>query len=227
MGRQSHTISSGSISEEVRFSSKISFNEESYQNNKDLIKELFPLKKEHYPITSDVLHNLLKQSNAVSIVLPNDYECSQSIKEMIEIVGGEPTHAPNPEFWPELEKVIDLQILRRSNGDALASATMPWFPLPKLWRSFTMNEIADSVLGGGFNVDNSIIPKRSESQFLHKEVMLSDINTWAISTVSSVSFGSKYYAGRARPEEVVWQIARKQGVFNSTPENIVDKIVGM
>jgi len=241
--RQSHTISSGSISEEVRFSSKISFNEESYQNNKDLIKELFPLKKENYPITSDVLHNLLTQSNAVSIVLPNDYECSQSIKEMIEIVGGEPTHAPNPEFWPELEKVIDLQILRRSNGDALASATMPWFPLPKLWRTFTMNEIADAVhadfpgywhtklmiqfLGGGFNVDNSIIPKRSESQFLHKQVMLSDINTWAISTVSSVSFGSKYYAGRARPEEVVWQIARKQGVFNSTPENIVDKIVGM
>ena len=53
---------------------------------------------------------------------------------------------------------------------------------------------------GEFKVDKRIIPQQSYSDFLRVNVMLADLNTWAIRTVGSYTFALKYFVGRARPE---------------------------
>jgi membrane-associated phospholipid phosphatase len=56
-------------------------------------------------------------------------------------------------------------------------------------------------------VDNTTIPLRCNVEFLRGIVMLAELNTWAIGTVGPINFGIKYYAGRARPEEVAFLIS--------------------
>jgi len=51
-----------------------------------------------------------------------------------------------------------------------------------------------------FKVDGDIIPQRGIRPFLRREVMMADLNTWAIGIVGPHNFGCKWYAGRARPE---------------------------
>jgi len=229
--------------EEVRFSSKIKFKEAVYEKNKQLIQNVFPLGPNDYPITNKTVHDLLKVSKCASVILPNDYEVVRNMEEMVDLVGGLPTHAPNSDFWPEFEQVVDMQLLRRERGNDLASQAIPWFPIPQLWNSFTTNEVAEAVradfpgsihadfiiqcLRNGLVIDNNIIPRRSTEQFLHQAVMLADINTWAISITGPTNFAAKYYAGRARPEEIAWQIANGEQISNHVPANLKAKINDM
>ena len=57
--------------------------------------------------------------------------------------------------------------------------------------------------GGGIPVDNNVIPRRSEYQFLCGPVMLADINTWATWVVGHHNFAAKYLVGRCHPEVIV------------------------
>jgi hypothetical protein len=110
-----------------------------------------------------------------------------------------------------------------------------------------------SLLGTteGIAIDNNIIPKRSEQQFLHGPVMLANLNTWSIDMVGPTNFAAKYFCGRARPEEVAWAIrcsnyqfvapaggCDESFVFDLTnattpelllavPQNIIDTVLGM
>jgi hypothetical protein len=98
-----------------------------------------------------------------------------------------------------------------------------------------------SLLGQGLEIDNDLIPKRSEKQFLHGPVLFANLNTWSVDMVGPTNFGAKYFAGRARPEEVAWAITCSQEGFVNTagcetafqfdlptvPTDIVQAIVGM
>ena len=53
---------------------------------------------------------------------------------------------------------------------------------------------------GTFTVDNTIIHQKSYIDFLRTDIMLADLNTWAIRIVGSYTFAIKYFIGRARPE---------------------------
>jgi hypothetical protein len=62
------------------------------------------------------------------------------------------------------------------------------------------------VLEGEGMKPSDIIPSRCKVQFLHGVVLWSNVNTWAINIVGPKNFASKYYAGRARPEETAWSV---------------------
>jgi hypothetical protein len=93
----------------------------------------------------------------------------------------------------------------------------------------------------GPEIENDLIPKWSETQFLHGPVMLANLNTWSVDMVGPTNFGAKYFAGRVRPEEVAWAINCSREGFGSTagcetsflfdlstvPNDIVDAIAGM
>jgi hypothetical protein len=53
---------------------------------------------------------------------------------------------------------------------------------------------------GPVKMDTNVVPIRSKSEFLRKQVLLAELNTWAISMVGPHNFCAKYYGGRARPE---------------------------
>jgi hypothetical protein len=104
-----------------------------------------------------------------------------------------------------------------------------------------MNLLA-SLLKEGLEIDNDLIPKRSEKQFLHGPVLFANLNTWSVDMVGPTNFGAKYFAGRARPEEVAWAITCSQEGFGNTtgcetafqfdlnmpvPNDIVQAIAGM
>ena len=200
---------------DVRFSQKLK------QMGKDVhITEILGASK--YPATSR-LSKFLVSTTAVSVVTEKDCEylnilSESTMVELIEGIGGLPSHAPEQKYWIELEEVVSLQKLRISKGHLRADEVIPWFPLPNLWKDYSMNAVAEVVRAdfpGNLNVqliqellssddslqvDNDLINKRCNGQFLHTQVMLADMNTWSVGLVAPVNFRAKWYAGRARPE---------------------------
>ena len=59
-------------------------------------------------------------------------------------------------------------------------------------------------IGQGIPINRTIIPSDNKVDFLRHEILLAEINTWAIGMVGPSNFGLKYSQGRARPEEIVW-----------------------
>lgn len=71
---------------------------------------------------------------------------------------------------------------------------------------------------GPVNIDLGIVPYRSNSMFLRKDFMLPLLNGWAMSVVGPHNFAAKWYAGRARPEELAWLIYR--GKLRNVPSDV-------
>ena len=67
-------------------------------------------------------------------------------------------------------------------------------------------DLLESFLKQGVAFDRDVVPSTDVVDFLRGPVMLSHINTWAIATVGPHNFGTKWYVGRARPEEIVFAI---------------------
>jgi len=57
-----------------------------------------------------------------------------------------------------------------------------------------------SLLPQGISIDENIISKHSQADFVRGLVMLAHINTWAVSEVGKRNFQAKWHFGRARPE---------------------------
>jgi len=82
-------------------------------------------------------------------------------------------------------------------------------------------------------MDPEIIPSVNAVDFLRREVMLAELNTWAIGMVGVHNFGIKFWAGRARPEEVVWWIHQANQnnpadlIAWEIPDDIVTSIAAM
>jgi hypothetical protein len=182
---------------------------------------LLPLTKDDYPLDKETAM-WLRTSQCPSITIPeNCYECDMSFKDLIEAVGGEPTHPsrdPASPYWDELREVTRVQKQRRNNADPKEI-----MPIAKIWKNFTIKDVAEAVhdeypgavqvelikslMKDCVKVDNTTIPLRCNVEFLRGIVMLADLNTWAIGTVGPINFGIKYYVGRARPEEVAFLIS--------------------
>lgn len=93
------------------------------------------------------------------------------------------------------------------------------FPRADLWADFDLEQVAYAVYNEypGFHpanlmyrmvqgdygevvIDNTIIRKRCNVQFLHRDFMLADVNTWALNFVGPHNFALKWFIGRPRPE---------------------------
>ncbi len=87
-----------------------------------------------------------------------------------------------------------------------------------LWNfSNTKSDILREVYGTA-ELDLNIIPYRTNEEFLRKDFMFALLNGWSMSVVGPHNFVAKWYAGRARPEEVVWLI--KRGKIRGAPSDI-------
>ena len=64
------------------------------------------------------------------------------------------------------------------------------------------------------------MPSTDVVDFLRGPVMLSHLNSWTIATVGPHNFGVKWYAGRARPEEVAFAIQEGDIPASAVPEDV-------
>lgn len=192
------------------------------------IELALPLTSDDFLISAqnDELLDILKTSLCPSVVKLDDYEVYLDVQQLIEteFVGGYPSHAENDldcPFWDLFREVVKAQAARRNNSGQ--DPAIDLMPLPIIWEGFTLKMVAEAVhdeypnyhqslnlsrlIGdGNVFVDNNVIPKRSEFQFLRGPVLLADINTWATRVVGPHSFAAKYLVGRCRPEEIAWDI---------------------
>ena len=196
---------------------------------------LIPLDAAFYPIAGEVTQMLQTDTNAISVVdADDDHGIKRSINDLVNLVGGPPLHptAGKGKYWDLLEEVISARML---DQEAPASEVLAQkLPLPDRWENYTVNDVAKAVhdeypglhqanfledlLAGKYGpieIDFDVVPKRCNSDFLRSAVMLATLNTWSIGCIGPYNFAAKWWAGRARPEEVVWAIktkALKEGV---------------
>lgn len=217
----------------IRFS-KVEFYADSY-----LPEGFLPLTADEYPVTDDV-KEILSQSKAVSLVLPDDYECAGADTEKIlDAIGGFPSHPssdPNDPYWDQLRTVVEVQHLRR-NGASTESV----MPLPDIWEGYNLDQVAEAVhdefpgiyhvellkaiIKAGLQVDYDVIPKRCNTTFLRGPVMLAHLNTWSVGVVGPINFAMKWLVGLARPEEIAWMISQGDiSEEDGVPSDIVAQV---
>ena len=218
-------------------------------------ENLFPMTmKNYYPLPMEDATVLRTMTQAVSVFHPDDcLECDISVNDLIQASKVEITHPstdPNSSFWDELWEVVIVQLHRIESKPAEELMV-----LPEIWKDLDIHEIAEAVHDefpgihhthhltqylfgpGGLDksfqtncrycarIDRSIIPVKSETEFIRGAVLLADLTTWAIGTVGPLNFATKWHVGRSRPEEVAWEIYN--GRMNTTtgvPKYIVDTI---
>jgi hypothetical protein len=94
--------------------------------------------------------------------------------------------------------------------------------LPDLWADMDVHAVCEAVhdeypgetqaeliqwlWSQNVSLDTDIIPFRSKSDFVGRNVAMTSLNTWAIGAVSPFNFYLKWYAGRPRPEEVAYLV---------------------
>ena len=190
---------------------------------------LTPLDAASFPIAGEITQMLQRDTNAISVVdSTEDHGIKRSIDELVDLVGGPPLHpsAGKGKYWVYLEEVISARMLDKEApaSEVLASK----LPLPDRWENYTVHEVAKAVhdeypglhqanfledlLAGKYGpieIDSDVVPKRCNSDFLRSAVMLATMNTWSIGCIGPYNFAAKWWAGRARPEEVVWAIKTK------------------
>jgi hypothetical protein len=172
-----------------------------------------PLKATDYPI-SPLSASWLRMTDAISVVQEDDcMECKSrniSLADLVSSVGGLPTHPSGSSlspYWDDLRGVIQARNAILAN--APASSIMP---VCEAWASYSLQQIADTVYDDvpGSNhvklihqliaedaaIDTCIIPTQSSNEFLRRNVLLADMNTWAIGTVGPLNFGVKWFVGR-------------------------------
>jgi len=203
-----------------------------------------PLGPHDYPLLGAKASTLKDDTNAVSVMVPGDYELKGKVSmTYIRRIGGLPTYPErdaDAPFWAELEKVTDDQLHRRRNG-----RPSDLFTLPSLWSSFDVHQVAETVHDEypgslqvdlikslwqqGVKLDHEVMPYRCQSDFLRLIIGPADLNTWAIRAVSALNFHAKWTAGRPRPEEVAWMIANDELTTedDSVPASLVAKIKSM
>jgi membrane-associated phospholipid phosphatase len=116
--------------------------------------------------------------------------------------------------------------------------------MPTIWDGFDIHQVADAVhdefpgvhhialikefLAQGATVNRTMVPSPSKHDFVRGVVMLSDITGFAIRTVGPLNFGTKWWVGRARPEEVAWMIYNDELTSeDGVPSDIVTDIKSM
>jgi hypothetical protein len=196
-----------------------------------------PMSRSSYPLNLETA-TWFRLSLCPSIIVEEDcFDCDMSFESLIESIGGLPSNPssdPSSGFWDDFREVVIVQEKRLM--DASASSILP---LPVLWKDFDIHEVAEAVhdeppgfhhdaligalLSDGAKVDKTIIPYTCVVEFVRGIVMLKYLINWSISIVGPLNFGIKYYVGRARPEEVAWNI--HTGAIPA-PDDLVKAIAG-
>ena len=181
-----------------------------------------PLTEENFPLTpreADWLGGTL----AASIIRHQSCGvCDIPTPDLIRAVGGMPRHPssdPADLFWTDFLEVVKAQIAR-VEGDHPTTI----MPMPDIWTDANMDiddvaiavhdefpgvhhvDLLESFLAEGVTFDREVIKSDDVVDFIRGPVMLSHMNTWSIATVGPHNFGTKWYVGRARPEEVAFAI---------------------
>mmetsp|Transcript_19848 Transcript_19848/g.29226 ORF Transcript_19848/g.29226 Transcript_19848/m.29226 type:complete len:486 (-) Transcript_19848:159-1616(-) len=143
-------------------------------------------------------------------------------------------------FWMEFEEIVALQYLR--NRGVLSRKIFPVHPLfsdtetiddsaqrvradfPTDFPTALFKRFASS--NGGVTLDPLIFEQCSYkgSEFVNGPVAIGEIIGWAVRTVSPAAFASKWYVGRARPEEVAWEISQGGRTPFDVPSDIQSSI---
>lgn len=109
--------------------------------SRNMNSNIKPLKANDYPITGFV-NETLRESNAYSVITPDDYEVVYNVPKIIEAIGGlppQPSANPNSKFWDMLREVMNVQEIRLNNPNAKL------FPRPDNWKNNDLNEVAEYV----------------------------------------------------------------------------------
>jgi hypothetical protein len=181
------------------------------------VEELFPL--EAYPVSNEVSDILCNYSLASSPITQDILSIQEfSANAAIWRLGGLPSIPGDPEFWSELKDVVEVQILRRNNGT-------PPLILPDLWSGYNISAVAEAVNNeypgyhqqrlleslwdsNKLTMDDTILPIISVVDFAGSNIRLAALNTWAIDIICPPNFLVKWTAGRIRPEEAAFQMAK-------------------
>lgn len=181
---------------------------------------------------------LLVDSNAVSPVLPDERLVHRDVLDSVV----EPTHPDElsarraARFWAEFEEVVDVRLKFLRDPSASASSELY---LPEVMQGYSLATGAEQVradfpnywpsvliqhfLSQGARMDGTIVPQRSAADFVSTTVLLSRMAGWAVSIVSPTAFACKWRYGRARPEEVAWNVSQGGGL-SGAPASVVAKV---
>merc|ERR1719491_2478680 len=216
------------------------------------VASILPMVEDSYPISknrnSELFRIVTTKTNAVSVVNhKNDYELILDIRDLLEDYIGLPSHPasdPNAEYWDELKEVVDMVSIDRLAHASTALADKMLLPLR--WEGYTVGDVGEAVHDeypalhqadfimdlldgkyGPIEFDNNVLSKRSNTRFLRSIVALSDILMWSVGVVGPHSFASKWFVGRARPEEVAWKICNGDIDSAFVPKEISDALATM
>lgn len=191
------------------------------------VADFMPLTHEDYPMQGFIANYLKNETNAASVVCVGDHaviaDHIANADQYIAKIGGFPSMPnghPGDSFWEEMMEVTMLQLGRRLN---MNPGTV--MRLPDLWSDRDIHFVAEAVhdeypgelqveliewlWSQNVTLNTEIIPFRSKSDFVGRNVAMASMNTWAIGAVSPFNFYLKWYAGRPRPEEVAFLIANR------------------
>lgn len=224
---------------------------EAFEPMSETAKKVLPLGKWDYPISqnSKVSEFLKEETTAASVVnVRTDFEVIYNVRELISIIGGEPQHPKkdeNASYWEKLREVVQM---RGKNDTKPASTELSGqMQLPLRWEEYTVYDVAEAVHDeypglhqaefledlvvqgkyGEIEFDNKALSTRSGTRFLRGIVALADLHTWSVGVVAPHNFGAKWYAGRARPEEVAFKISTGEIDKEFVPDDISDSIKNM
>jgi len=133
-----------------------------------------------------------------------------------------------------------------------ATPTNSWadeiMDLPMLFKHFAMNKSAEEVRadfpthwptelilqlldedadGGAATMDETVVPHLTAGEFVNKQVLLSRIAGWAVQTVSPTAFSCKHKYGRARPEELAYQVQQGAVYAPETVRAALERLLSM
>jgi len=219
----------------------IRFNKVSFLERFGSDTDVLPLRINNFPVRGRTMDVLQRQTNAVSVTNLDDFEVQLDVLDRIEngrFMNGYPTHATsdkNSIFWDKFLEVCEVQLVRMQSPNGPASSI--GLPLPYIWEGYTLDMVAEAVRDEYPNihqatniarmlgnrevvVDNNIIPRRSDYQFLRGPFMLAHLNTWALATIGPHSFSAKYAVGRSRPEEIAFAISEGEIPSQDLPDSV-------
>jgi len=191
-----------------------------------------------YPLT--VGSAVFGETDMVSPIVEADLPSAHQSLIAAVVPPSNPDDADASKFWEEFADVLAYAEKDLSATAASTELTVP--PVMKAviapTRDFMLEDGAQAVradfpnywpsllitrfLDQGARMDPDVIPQRSLDDFVNNHVLLSRMAGWAVSVVSPVAFACKWKYGRARPEEVAWELF--QGEDLGAPGDLVGRV---
>jgi hypothetical protein len=153
-----------------------------------------------------------------------------------------PDDANPGQFWSEFEEVVAAQLLRERGAKTSDIMTVhPLFEQDETMEvsaqrvrqdfptHFPTLQIVKWIDDKRLTLDANIVqhPRCNAGvEFVNGEVALGELVGWAVATVSPAAFATKWFVGRARPEEVAYSISSDAGDLDAPTRirNMIDSM---